>query len=56
MAAARCPPRSEARHNARSLGLEIEVFYPFHPLCGRTATIVGDQTLCVPKTSSELMT
>ena len=43
MAAARCPPRSDAAHNARNLGREIEVAYPFHPLFRRPAIVVADQ-------------
>jgi hypothetical protein len=44
----RCGPRlchlhPKQPHNARSLGQEVEVLYPFHPLCGRPATVVADQ-------------
>jgi len=31
------------RHNARNLGSEVEVAYPFHPLFGRPAIVVADQ-------------
>ena len=30
-------------HNARSLGREVEVAYPFHPLFGRLGIVVADQ-------------
>src|SRR4051795_9107888 len=30
-------------HNARNLGREVEVAYPFHPLFGRPAIVVADQ-------------
>ena len=29
-------------HDARSLGIELEVAYPFHPLFGQTAIVEGD--------------
>jgi hypothetical protein len=30
-------------YNARNLGREVEVAYPFHPLFGRPAIVVADQ-------------
>ena len=30
-------------HNARILGREVEVAYPFHPLFRRSAIVIGDQ-------------
>jgi hypothetical protein len=30
-------------HNARNLGREVEVAYPFHPLFGRPAIVIADQ-------------
>ena len=42
----RAPPRCRRPtqpHNARLLGQEVEVAYPFHPLCRRPAVVVADQ-------------
>jgi hypothetical protein len=40
MSARRHPKRP---HDARSLGREVVVYYPFHPLFGRSAVVVADQ-------------
>ena len=37
------PPRPKQPHNARSLGQEVEVLYPFHPLYRRPAIVVANQ-------------
>jgi DNA topoisomerase-3 len=39
--ARRLPPTQ--LHNTRSLGQEVEVLYPFHPLCRRPAIVAADQ-------------
>ena len=31
------------RHGAGILGREVVVAYPFHPLCGKAASVVADQ-------------
>src|SRR5271169_1014391 len=42
MSSMKCP-RPTGRHDAGCLGREIEVSYPFHPLCGQMSLVVADQ-------------